>query len=167
MVRLTVAILLFASSLLLAAPDPQEAAVLAVVQRLFDGMAARDAAVLRAVMLPDGRYFSVRADNKIGGGTNSEFIERIAASKENLLERMWNPRVMIHGSIASVWAPYDFHRNRKFNHCGVDSFQLLKTTEGWKIATITYTVETTGCQPSPLGPPAQLFIPNTRSAFSQ
>jgi hypothetical protein len=35
----------------------------------------------------------------------------------------------------------------------VDAFDLVKTPEGWKIAGGVYTVERTGCPPSPLGPP--------------
>ncbi len=56
------------------------------------------------------------------------------------------------GGIAVVWAEYDFHLNGKFNHCGVDQVNLLKTGAGWKIMGIAYTSETSGCAPSPLGP---------------
>ncbi len=57
------------------------------------------------------------------------------------------------GKIANVWAEYDFHSNGKFAHCGIDTFLLLKTDEGWKIFSLTYTMETHGCKDSPLGPP--------------
>jgi len=50
-----------------------------------------------------------------------------------------------------VWAPYDFWRDGKFSHCGVDAFDLIKTDEGWKIAGGGYTLESK-CEPSPLGP---------------
>jgi len=62
------------------------------------------------------------------------------------------PVVQVHGPIATVWAPYDIHRNRQFVHCGVDAFTPIRTTAGWKIATVVYTAEPTGCAPSPLGP---------------
>jgi hypothetical protein len=48
--------------------------------------------------------------------------------------------------MAQVWGDYEFFRDGKFGHCGVDSASLFKTAEGWKIATIVYTVETTGCK---------------------
>jgi hypothetical protein len=69
-----------------------------------------------------------------------------------MLERMWDARVLIHGRIAVLWTPYDFHRDGKFSHCGVDAFSLVKTDDGWKIAGFIYTVEPEGCRPSPLGP---------------
>jgi len=65
---------------------------------------------------------------------------------------MWEPTVLVHGPLAVVWAAYDFHRNKTFSHCGVDAFTLLRSPTGWKIATVSYTTEATGCKPSPLGP---------------
>ena len=128
-----------------AAGGAEESAVLGVIERLFRAMAARDEAALRAVMLPEGRYLVVRADGIVSSGTNAEFIARVTASEDTLWERIWAPQVMVRPGTASVWAPYDFHRNGKFSHCGVDSFHLLKTPTGWKIAGLSYTVEPTGC----------------------
>ncbi|MDP3000701.1 MAG: hypothetical protein Q8N47_24670 [Bryobacterales bacterium] len=39
-----------------------------------------------------------------------------------------------HVRIAVVWTPCDIHWDRKFSHCGVDAFSLIKTSEGWKIS---------------------------------
>jgi hypothetical protein len=59
--------------------------------------------------------------------------------------------VRVHESIATVWAPYDLWIDGKFGHCGVDTFDLIKTVEGWKIAGGAFTMEVK-CEPSPLGP---------------
>jgi hypothetical protein len=48
-------------------PDRDRAAVLAVVQRLFDAMAAHDAAALSAVLLPGGQLQSVREEKGCPG----------------------------------------------------------------------------------------------------
>ena len=66
-------------------------------------------------------------------------------------ERIWNAEVRVNGLIATVTAPYDFWIDGKFSHCGVDSFDFIKTGDGWKIAGGVYTVEQK-CAPSPLGP---------------
>jgi hypothetical protein len=72
---------------------------------------------------------------------------RIAAAPGALLERFTAPpRVSIQGRIAQVWGEYEFLRDGQFSHCGIDSFTMFKTAEGWKIATIVYTAETTGCK---------------------
>ena len=144
-----------AGSVLAAQQPSEEKAVLAVVQRLFDAMASRDSAAAQQVLIAEGRYFSVRdtgAGVAVGGATHQEFAERLAGGKEEMRERMWDSKVLIHGRIAVVWTPYDFHRNRKFSHCGVDAFNLVKTAEGWKIAGFVYTVEPTGCPGTPLPP---------------
>src|SRR5215217_717598 len=63
------------------------------------------------------------------------------------IERAWSPEVRIRGTLATVWAEYDFHFGQTPSHCGVDAVQLLKTPAGWKIVSIADTYETTGCPP--------------------
>ena len=85
--------------------------------------------------------------------TFEEFSASLQKCGRQMLERMWTPQVRVHKGIASVWAPYDFWLNGAFSHCGIDSFDLAKTPEGWKLTGGIYTMERTGCAPSPLGPP--------------
>lgn len=138
-----------------AADEGEEKAVLAAIQTLFDGMAAHDAGMIKSAMMPDARLIGVRADRPAGNVTRDEFAQSIAANQSRLLERIWEPKVLVRGRIAMIWAEYDFHANGKFGHCGVDTFLMLKTDEGWKATAISYTTETEGCAPSPLGPPKQ------------
>jgi hypothetical protein len=129
-------------------------AVLAVVQAFFDTMAAKGVDGARRVVMPEGRFHAVgQQDGKprIRTFTNQEYLKDLPGMKGSVRERMWNPEVRIRGSIASIWTPYDFWRDGKLSHCGVDAFDLVKTPEGWRIAGGTYTVENT-CEPSPLGP---------------
>ena len=129
------------------AQTADDADALAAVQKTFDGMAAHDVAMIRASMLPDARLYSVRAANAPTGTALDDFASRIAAVQGTVLERFTSPpKVSIRGRMAQVWGEYEFLRDGKFTHCGVDSVSLLKTAEGWKIATIVYTVETTGCK---------------------
>jgi hypothetical protein len=130
--------------------------VIATVNEFFRAMTARDSAAARRVMTSDGIFYAVRARGDstiINRSTNESFATTIATTRDTFLERMWDPTVMVHGPIAVLWTPYDFHRSGQFSHCGIDAFSLVRSTTGWKIATITYTVEPTGCAPSPLGAP--------------
>ncbi len=136
-----------------AASDDQSPA--ATVQRLFDAMSAHDANAARALFVPDAMLFSVRPDGTAVATPHDKWLGHLSASKDAWLERIWNPKLLEHGSIAVVWAEYDFHLNGKFSHCGIDSFNLLKTAAGWKIAAVSDTHEVSGCSPSPLGPPAK------------
>ena len=129
------------------AQNSDEKDVIAAVQKTFDAMAAHDAAMIRATMLPDARLYSIRNDGAPAAATVDDFVHRIASIKGDLLERFTSrPSVSIRGRMAQVWGEYEFLQDGKFNHCGVDSVSLLKTDEVWKIATIAYTVETTGCK---------------------
>lgn len=127
--------------------------VVAAVQRTFDAMEARDVQALRASVLPEAQFFVVLEDGKVRAVSLDQFAARLGEAKEPLLERMWKPRVLISGRLASVWTPYDFHRGGKFSHCGIDAVHLLKTSDGWKLSSIAYTMQTKGCKASPLGPP--------------
>ena len=136
------------------AQSPRDS-VVAAVNEFLRAMTAHDSATLARVQLPGGVHFSARVQGDsvaINRGTTEEFARRIGEMKDTYVERMWEPTVLVHGPLAVVWAPYDIHRNREFVHCGVDAFTLVRSPTGWKVATVSYTAEPTGCKPSPLGP---------------
>jgi hypothetical protein len=135
------------------AQDAEKRQVIQTVERTFQAMAGRDAAALRAILLPAAQFTAITPTGTVSTASAEEFVQRIAAAKETPLERMWNPVVLLSGRLATLWAPYDFHRGAQFSHCGVDAVHLVQTPEGWKIMSIAYTVQKENCPPSPLGPP--------------
>ena len=129
-----------------------EKEVIAVVQKAFDALAAKDSAVARDALLPEGQYFSIREEGVevvVDDVSHEEFFQRIVSLQDDILEQMREPKVLIHGRIAVVWTAYDFYRNGEFDHGGVEAFTLLKTKEGWKIAGTIFTVEQTETGESP------------------
>lgn len=135
------------TAFLLPAQTADEHAALAAAQRVFDAMAAHDATMLRQAVLPDARLYAIREDGTASSTAATDFATQIGGIKSVLVERFTGtPRVIVHGRIAQVWGEYVFLRDGKFGHCGVDSFDLLKTADGWKVAAIVYTSETTGCK---------------------
>jgi len=144
--RLLPTLLLFFAAILPAAASDEDD-VIAAVQKIFDGMAAHDAAIIRSAMLPDARLNSIRDTNAPASMPAEDFAARIAAAQGALVERFTEkPRVFIRGRMAVLWSEYEFLRDGKFNHCGVDTATLFKTPEGWKVASLGYTTETTGCK---------------------
>ena len=134
----------------------EEKMVLAVVQRFFDADAAKDVEGVREVMIPEGRFFSVRTEDDqkvVRSFTIKEYLDELPGRAETVRERMWEPTVLIHQEIAVVWTRYDFYRDERFSNCGIDSFDLIKTREGWRISGGSYTVERENCPESPLDPP--------------
>jgi hypothetical protein len=132
--------------------------VRATVQEFFRTMTARYSAGARRTLLePDGQYWASGTSPQgpwVQRRTNAPYLESLGKPGPRWQERIWDPTILVHGRLATLWAPYDFHIDGTFSHCGVDAFTLFRTNEGWKIATVAYTVEQEGCAPSPLGPPA-------------
>jgi hypothetical protein len=127
--RLLVVMLLFALAPF--AQTSEEKEILAVIQKTFDGMAVRDGEMIRSTMLPEARLYSVRGQNAPSTTTAEAFANQMAAGKGALLERfIGQPTVSIRGRMAQVWGEYEFLRDGKFSHCGVDSVNLFKTAEG-------------------------------------
>lgn len=132
--------------LTLAAQTSDKRDVLAAVQQTFDGMATNDAAKILASMTADARLYGVRANGVPYAMPAEQWASRLASLKSRFVERFTKaPTVSIHGTVANVWGEYEFFRDGKFGHCGVDSFNLLKTAEGWRVAAILDTEESTGC----------------------
>lgn len=130
----------------LAAQTSDEKSVLAATQQVFDGMATKDSAKILAIMTPGALLYGLTSAGVPRATPADQWANRIASSASKLIERFTKPpAVSIHGTIANVWGEYEFLRDGKPAHCGVDSFNLLKTADGWKVAAIFDTEETSGC----------------------
>jgi ketosteroid isomerase-like protein len=150
--KVLVVVLTGCSALLVRAQD--QSGPLAVVQKFFDAMSTKDVATIHSLFAPDASTLAILPDGSLSKTPSAMFEQHLGASKEPWLERIWDAKVMQHGSMAAVWAPYDFYRGGKFSHCGIDNFQLVKSEGTWKVITVIFTVEKEGCPASPLGAPA-------------
>lgn len=61
-------------------------------------------------------------------------------------ERILDYSIQIDGAMANAWTPYEFWLNNEFHHCGVNSFQLFKEEEKWKIVYLIDTRRREGCE---------------------
>lgn len=116
----------------------EEDAVKATINLLFDGMRNADTAMLRKafaakntmetiIKMKDGKSV-VRTENL------NDFIKSIGIPHTDKYdERIVFTKILIDANLASVWTDYKFYIGDKFSHCGVNSFQLFKGEEGWKI----------------------------------
>lgn len=129
-----------------------EAAVRAVITRLFDGMRAGDGSVFREVFTPDARLqtAAVRRDGTpaLMSMPVDSFAAMVSQPRDFVLdERIDAWDVRIDGPLAVVTVDYSFYAGPRFSHCGIDAFQLFKAAGGWKIFQLTDTRRTTGCPP--------------------
>lgn len=148
----------------LAAPsraDAQSQDSLAVIdasKALLHAISTRDTAAARRLLLPGAIIVAAmdpaNSTRPVRVQSDTEFYRTLPLGKDRLLERLWSPRVILLGSVAEVHAPYDFHINGRFSHCGTDVFTFVRSAGSWRISAVTYTVQLANCAPSPLGPPS-------------
>jgi hypothetical protein len=121
------------------AVTPDEQAVLVPINSMFDGMAKRDAAAIKAPTLPGGTMVLMR-DGKPAQMTFEAFAERVGKpGKAQIEERIHDPLVRIDNDLAVVWAPFEFLVDGKVDHCGTDLFNLVRTDGKWLIASVADT----------------------------
>jgi hypothetical protein len=144
-------ILLTAGCLLTAAKaQTAEDSVKAVINRLFLGMKGADAALVRSCF-GDSVVFQTVARDKEGSilvrnESPKDFADFIGQQKKDALdERISFESVKIDGPLAIAWTPYNFFLNGQFSHCGVNSFQVVRFKDGWKIQYIIDTRRRQGC----------------------
>jgi hypothetical protein len=129
--------------------DSTRASVMAVVKQLFDGMRKGDSAMVRATFHPRAQLASVGARAGVpvvAFDSLAQFARAVGTPHADMWdERTHDEMVHIDGGMAAVWAPYEFYAGTKFSHCGVDSFQLARTPDGWKIIGLVDTRQRTGC----------------------
>jgi Putative lumazine-binding len=124
-----------------ASHSAEEKAVLATIQRVFDSLASKDIATLRAQMLPDGAATLYREGRFITMTLSGvgDRMEKLTSGPDRLEERMVHPLVRIDNNIAMVWGGYEALRNGKPDHCGTNIFSLVNRDGRWLIASITDT----------------------------
>lgn len=132
------------------APQDEASAVMVPVNAVFSAIAASNGELLRPVVREDGNLFiaSMAADGSrnITRRPMSEFITGLKPGGPRLEERLYDPAIEIDGDIALVWGRFNFYIDGKLHHCGYDHFDLVREGGRWKIANITYSSRTTGCE---------------------
>lgn len=150
---------LFSTTLIYSASNAQttdSSAIQATVEKFFTSIETRDRTLLESILVPNSLNIST---NELANGdarfttlSYEEMLTALTRPGRSAMERAWDETILIQGHIAVFWAPYDFHVDGEFTHCGVDSFQLIKQEGQWLITNASWTRETENCPASPLGP---------------
>jgi Putative lumazine-binding len=147
---------LFVAATSLAAQQPTDdaRAALATVESMFRAMKTRDTALLRSLFDPGARLTGIRTRNDgntvLQAISVDQWVNVIARDpRPDWTERAFDPEIKIEGTLAQIWAHYDFHFGSTFSHCGVDAVHLLKQNGRWQIVSIADTYQTSGCPQRP------------------
>ena len=116
--------------------DPEKE-VKQVIQNMFHAMQQVDTTLLKTCF-SDKVIFQTILNKPEGAMIKTEsindFIQSIGKQTPNALdERIEFGAIQIDPLMATVWTPYTFYYKGQYSHKGVNSFQLVKLKEGWKI----------------------------------
>ena len=138
------------------AQSTESSAVLETVEKFFTAIETRDRALLESILVPGSLNISTNelasGDARFSTLSYEDMLTALTRPGRAAMERAWDETILVQGHIAVFWAPYDFHVDGEFTHCGVDSFQLIKQEGQWLITNASWTRETENCSESPLGP---------------
>jgi len=117
--------------------DASEKEVKQVIQNMFQAMLQADTSLLKTCF-SDKVIFQTIVNKPEGTTIKTEsindFIQSIGKQTPNVLdERIEFGAIQIDPLMATVWTPYTFYYKGQYSHKGVNSFQLVKLKEGWKI----------------------------------
>jgi len=122
--------------------------VLKVARLFFEALEKHDSVIFNKILMKDSYNYIV-----VDQGDSAKLFSRLHKNSNFKSDRVIKERmrdaeviVQIHKRIATVWAPYDLWLNDKYSHCGVDAFIMMKEKDGWKIGTISFSVEKEGCK---------------------
>ncbi|HEY9259567.1 nuclear transport factor 2 family protein [Chitinophaga sp.] len=122
-------------------------AVKTAINQLFTAMRNAESVAIKACFAPDARLQSVSKDKPVQTTPIDEFAGHVGKLPPNAAdERIVFEQIHIDGNLASAWTPYRFYFKQQFNHCGVNSFQLVQIDGVWKIQYIIDTRRKDDCE---------------------
>ena len=135
---------------LAASAQTPEEEVRAVIDQLFDGMRAGDSTAVRATFHPEAALYTTFTDpqgnRQLRQGSVDDFATAVGTPHDEVWdEHIWDVEIRVDDNLASAWMQYGFYLGENFSHCGVNSFQLFRTDEGWKTIYLVDTRRRQGC----------------------
>jgi len=85
-----------------------------------------------------------RERTKVGGGDYLSFIDWIVSTPKAIEEKIWDVKILQDSDIASVHFKYSFHQDDNKTNWGDEAWHLVRTEQGWKIASVIYSINIKG-----------------------
>ena len=134
------------------AQSESEKEVKQTIERFFEGFHKQDSTIIKSTIYKKIIMQSIGKNRegveKIKTEDFSQFLKAIVSIPEDkkFEEKLLNFSIKIDGSMANAWTEYEFWFDGQFSHCGVNSFQLIKADNKWKIFYLVDTRRREGCQ---------------------
>jgi ketosteroid isomerase-like protein len=136
------------------------AAIEQVMKRFHDAVVSHDGAAVSSLFLPDANiwlsvltdpaYARAQAkgakDPKVRVGSYSDFSKFVSTTTRALDPEHSNVVIHTNGTIAAVYFDFVFNIDGKAENRGNETWQLVKATDGWRIAAITFSSDPAALQ---------------------
>ena len=116
------------------AQNTSEKEIIKPIENLFNAMKSADSLGVKNAFSGSAIMQTFDKNQEIRTDKVEDFAKQVGASQAgDLDERFTISKILVDGNMASVWIPYQFYYKGNFSHCGVNSFQLAKINNEWKI----------------------------------
>lgn len=129
-----------------------ETAIEQVMKQYHAAILAHDGSALSGLFLPDANlWLNVLTDSAYAGaqaksptaqkvrvGSYRDFAKLVSTTPKNFDPEHSNVVIHTDGTIAAVYFDFVFNVDGKANNRGSETWQLVKTADGWRIASIVY-----------------------------
>lgn len=157
------------------ATPSDEAEIRLMLHRFGTAIVSRDHAGFTGLALSDAITFASAVDSTIRSrmrarrpdakgyeiGSWPAFVDFVATSPVAVEERFSNIAIQSDGTVASLWFDYVFLEGGIESNRGHESWGLLKTSEGWKIASVIWSISDPMSSGSTEGPRTDRPRPNS------
>lgn len=145
---LAIAVLVFAT-VCASAQKAEERAAIGVVENLFAEMANHNPAAIAALWTKDSNLTALvtgkDGKKRVVAFSGEVFSRNFAEKKNEIRELMYAPDAEVDGDLAVVYGRYVFFVDAKVSHCGLNSFNLVRSDGVWKIANAVSSIDPNGC----------------------
>lgn len=126
-------------------------AVKKTVDDFFEAFHKQDTTAMRTMAKGDILMQSISVNKEgetvLNENSYNDFLRNIASIPKDRTfeEKLLDYSIQVDGKMANAWTPYEFWYMEKMSHCGVNSFQLIKEGDAWKIIYLVDTRRRAGC----------------------
>lgn len=135
-----------------AAADSPNAGIQKVITTFQVSLKKHDAKALESLFLPGSDAWVVTLGDKTlksmrvkhpaapryKVGTRKSFLQFVGSTKSSIEENFHNVRIHTDGSVGSVYFDFEFMMDGKVQNHGAETWQMVRTDTGWKIAAMLY-----------------------------
>lgn len=124
---------------ILSAQHTEEENIKNVISLFFKGIHEGDSLLIKQAIDSDLKIQTIYTNDEgkavLRADEVSQFLNKIGTKDSEAIwdEKLLSYSIQIDHNMANVWTPYEFYYNGIFSHCGVNSFQLFKANDQWKI----------------------------------